>query len=134
SKNSYEPWDEAEQPSGSPSRPSGCDNRFFRTRAIPSHLDQERARTDMTHLIEPHGGVLVDPIVDEERAAELKKQSSDWPSWDLTERQICDLELIQSGGFSPLRGFMGKADYERVRAEMRLADGTLWPIPIALDL
>ena len=88
----------------------------------------------MTHLIEPHGGVLVDGIVDDERAAELKKQSSDWPSWDLTERQICDLELIQSGGFSPLRGFMGKADYERVRAEMRLADGTLWPIPIALDL
>jgi len=88
----------------------------------------------VTHLIEPHGGVLVDGIVDDERAAELKKQSSDWPSWDLTERQICDLELIQSGGFSPLRGFMGKADYERVRAEMRLADGTLWPIPIALDL
>ena len=88
----------------------------------------------MTHLIEPHGGVLVDGIVDDERAAELKKQSSDWPSWDLTERQICDLELIQSGGFSPLRGFMGKADYERVRAEMRLADGTLWSIPIALDL
>lgn len=88
----------------------------------------------MTHLIEPHGGVLVDGIVDDERAAELKKQSSDWPSWDLTERQICDLELILSGGFSPLRGFMGKADYERVRAEMRLADGTLWPIPIMLDV
>ena len=88
----------------------------------------------MTHLIEPHGGVLVDGIVDDERAADLKKQSSDWPSWDLTERQICDLELILSGGFSPLRGFMGKADYERVRAEMRLADGTLWPIPITLDV
>ena len=88
----------------------------------------------MTHLIEPHGGVLVDGIVDDERAADLKKQSSDWPSWDLTERQICDLELILSGGFSPLRGFMGKADYERVRSEMRLADGTLWPIPIMLDV
>ncbi|HJT38059.1 MAG TPA: bifunctional sulfate adenylyltransferase/adenylylsulfate kinase [Actinomycetota bacterium] len=88
----------------------------------------------MTHLIEPHGGVLVDGIVDAERAAELKKQSSDWPSWDLTERQLCDLELILSGGFSPLRGFMGKGDYERVRSEMRLADGTLWPIPITLDL
>jgi len=88
----------------------------------------------VTHLIEPHGGVLVDGIVEDERAAELKKQSSDWPSWDLTERQICDLELILSGGFSPLRGFMGKADYERVRADMRLADGTLWPIPITLDV
>jgi sulfate adenylyltransferase len=88
----------------------------------------------VTHLIEPHGGVLVDGIVDAERAADLKKQSSEWPSWDLTERQLCDLELILSGGFSPLRGFMGKADYERVRADMRLADGTLWPIPIPLDV
>jgi sulfate adenylyltransferase len=88
----------------------------------------------VTHLIDPHGGVLVDGIVDADRAAELKKQSSDWPSWDLTERQICDLELILSGGFSPLRGFMTKADYERVRSEMRMADGTLWPIPIALDV
>jgi len=88
----------------------------------------------VTHLIEPHGGVLVDGIVDDERAADLKKQSSDWVSWDLTERQLCDLELLLSGGFSPLRGFMGKADYERVRAEIRLADGTLWPIPIMLDV
>ena len=88
----------------------------------------------MTHLVEPHGGVVVDGIVDEERAADLKKQSSDWVSWDLTERQLCDLELLLSGGFSPLRGFMGKADYERVRAEIRLADGTLWPIPIMLDV
>src|SRR5207248_2821107 len=75
-----------------------------------------------------------DGIVDDERAADLKKQSSDWVSWDLTERQLCDLELLLSGGFSPLRGFMGKADYERVRAEIRLADGTLWPIPIMLDV
>ena len=88
----------------------------------------------MTHLIEPHGDVLVDPIVDEERATELKKQSSDWPSWDLTDRQLCDLELMLSGAFSPLRSFMGRADYERVCEEMRLADGTIWPIPISLDV
>jgi sulfate adenylyltransferase len=88
----------------------------------------------MTHLIEPHGGVLVDPIVDEERASELRKQSSDWPSWDLTERQLCDLELLLSGAFSPLRGFMGRADFESVCERMRLADGTIWPIPITLDV
>jgi len=88
----------------------------------------------MTHLIEPHGGVLVDPIVDEDRKAELKKQSSDWPSWDLTERQLCDLELLLSGAFSPLRGFMGQADFERVCESMRLTDGTIWPIPISLDV
>src|SRR5439155_23887717 len=57
---------------------------------IPSPLFRGRLsrRSNVTHLIEPHGGVLVDGIVDDERAAELKKQSSDWQSWDLTERQI----------------------------------------------
>ena len=88
----------------------------------------------MTHLIEPHGGLLVDGIVDDDRAAELKKQSSDWPSWDLTDRQLCDLELILNGGFSPLRGFMGQTHFDSVCERMRLADGTLWPIPIELDV
>ncbi|MGZ4143246.1 MAG: bifunctional sulfate adenylyltransferase/adenylylsulfate kinase [Actinomycetota bacterium] len=88
----------------------------------------------MTHLIEPHGGTLVDLIVDPDRATDLRKQSADWPSWDLTERQICDLELLLSGGFSPLRGFLGKDDYTSVCERVRLADGTLWPMPITLDL
>jgi sulfate adenylyltransferase len=88
----------------------------------------------MTNLISPHGGVLVDLLVDEDRAADLRKQSSEWPSCDLTARQLCDLELLLSGGFSPLRGFIGRADHERVCAEMRLSDGTLWPMPITLDV
>ena len=86
------------------------------------------------HLIAPHGGALVDLLVDQDRAAELRSASRDWPSWDLTPRQLCDLELLLCGGFSPLRGFMGQADYESVCAQMRLADGTLWPIPIVLDV
>lgn len=86
------------------------------------------------HLISPHGGTLVNLEASAERSAELRGQSRDWPSWDLTERQICDLELLLSGGFSPLNGFMTKDDYERVCSEMRLKDGNLWPIPITLDI
>ena len=86
------------------------------------------------HLIEPHGGSLVDLLVSPDRAAELREASREWPSWDLTPRQLCDLELLQNGGFSPLTGFMGRADHESVRDQMRLADGTLWPVPITLDV
>ena len=87
-----------------------------------------------SHLIPPHGGELIDLIAPPEKAAELKAESREWPSWDLTPRQLCDLELLMSGGFSPLRGFMTKADYEGVRDKMRLANGVLWPIPITLDV
>ena len=86
------------------------------------------------HLIAPHGGVLVDLLTDSDQAAAIKAESRDWPSLDLTPRQLCDLELLLNGGFSPLKGFMTKADHERVCAEMRLADGTLWPVPITLDV
>src|SRR5688572_12811185 len=82
----------------------------------------------------PHGGTLVNLMVDAARAAELQAASRAWPSHDLTPRQICDLELLLNGGFSPLRGFMGRADYEGVCSSMRLEDGTLWPMPITLDL
>jgi len=85
-------------------------------------------------LIPPHGGELKELLVQSSRAAELKEASRDWTSWDLTDRQIRDLELLLNGGFSPLDGFMNRADYERVRDEMRLADGTLWPIPITLNV
>ena len=86
------------------------------------------------HLIPPHGGILVNLEASEDRTAELRAGSVDWPSWDLTERQLCDLELLLSGGFSPLTGFLTRDDYRRVCAEMRLADGTIWSIPITLDI
>jgi len=86
------------------------------------------------NLIEPHGGALVDLIVDERHAEELKGSSRDWPSWSLTPRQLCDLELLLNGACSPLRGFMTRADHESVSENMRLADGTLWPIPLSLDV
>jgi sulfate adenylyltransferase len=87
-----------------------------------------------SHLVPPHGGELVNLIAEPERIIELKAHSREWASWDLTARQICDLELLMSGGFSPLRGFMTRADYEDVCHKMRLVDGTLWPIPITLDI
>ena len=86
------------------------------------------------HLIAPHGGELVDLMLDSESARELKARSRDFPSWDLTSRQIRDLELLISGGFSPLRGFMNRRDYEGVCHEMRLSSSVVWPIPITLDV
>ena len=87
-----------------------------------------------SHLIPPHGGELVDLVAQPERTSELKAHSREWPSWDLTARQLCDLELLMSGGFSPLRGFMTRPDYEGVCHNMRLASGLLWPIPVTLDV
>jgi len=82
----------------------------------------------------PHGGHLVDLLVPPERATELKKCALSWPDWQLTRRQMCDLELLACGGFSPLKGFLAKDDYLAVCESMRLADGTLWPIPVTLDV
>jgi sulfate adenylyltransferase len=82
----------------------------------------------------PHGGTLIDLLVQPARAAELQAESRHWPSWDLTPRQLCDLELLLNGAFSPLTGFMNRRDYDSVCQSMRLADGTLWPMPITLDL
>jgi sulfate adenylyltransferase len=87
-----------------------------------------------SHLIAPHGGELINLIVDSARASELKAHSKEWPSWDLTPRQVCDVELLLSGGFSPLRGFMNREDYEGVCNTMRLKSGVLWPMPITLDV
>jgi sulfate adenylyltransferase len=86
------------------------------------------------HLISPHGGCLVDLFVNNERAAYLKETSRTLISLDLTSRQLCDVELLLNGGFSPLTGFMGKKEYESVCESMRLADGTIWPIPVVLDI
>ena len=86
------------------------------------------------HLIRPHGGNLTSLTVDKEHVDRIKKKSEAWHSWNLTSRQICDLELLMNGAFSPLEGFMSETEYNRVCNEMRLLNGTLWPVPITLDV
>ena len=87
-----------------------------------------------SHLVPPHGGELINLILDREQAAETKAASRDFPSWDLTPRQVCDLEMLLNGGFSPLTGFMNRGDYDSVCSDMHLTSGLLWPIPITLDV
>ncbi|HSW74427.1 MAG TPA: bifunctional sulfate adenylyltransferase/adenylylsulfate kinase [Candidatus Saccharimonadales bacterium] len=86
------------------------------------------------HFDEPHGNELVNLLVSKQEAEDLKKQSANFKSWNLTPRQICDVEMLLNGGFSPLMGFMGKDDYTSVCKNMRLKNGVLWPIPITLDV
>jgi hypothetical protein len=88
----------------------------------------------MTSLIPPYGGVLIDLFEPTASLPELLATASALPSVQLSERSRCDLELLATGGFSPLDRFLGRADYERVVAEMRLANGTLFPIPITLPI
>ena len=77
---------------------------------------------------------LAELFVSADDVQRLKTEAGFMPSWDLTPRQACDLELLMNGGFFPLKGFNSQADYDGVVDKMRLADGTLWPIPITLDV
>ncbi len=85
-------------------------------------------------LISPFGGSLIDLLASSEECAELRAHARSLAHVQLTPRALCDLELMATGGFSPLSRFMGRRDYERVLGEMRLADGTLFPVPVTLNL
>ena len=85
-------------------------------------------------IITPYGGKLVNLVVSEKERESLLAELNQYPSLQLTDRALHDLELLAVGGFSPLDRFMGEEDYQRVLTEMRLADGTLFPLPITLTI
>ncbi|MGE5222349.1 MAG: adenylyltransferase, partial [Omnitrophica WOR_2 bacterium] len=91
-------------------------------------------RPKKVHLITPYGGNLINLMVSPEERQSLADLAARLPSIQISPRSVCDLELLATGGFSPLDRFMRKADYERVLTEMRLSDGTLFPIPITLKV
>jgi sulfate adenylyltransferase len=83
---------------------------------------------------EPHGGELKNLYLPAEQAEAEKQAAREYASWDLTERQLCDIELRLNGAFSPLEGFLDEDDYNSVIQNMRLTSGVLWPMPITLDV
>ena len=83
---------------------------------------------------EPHGGELKQLYLDDAGAEQAKKDALDYKSWDLTDRQLCDIELILNGAFSPLEGFLTEDEYNGVLDDMRLPSGVIWPMPINLDV
>lgn len=83
---------------------------------------------------EPHGGELKELYLDDAAAIAEKQKAKEYKSWDLTDRQLCDLDLILNGAFSPLDGFLVRADYDSVLSDLRLKSGIIWPMPVTLDV
>ena len=87
-----------------------------------------------THPMQNNLAPIPELYVSYDSAQKLKTEAGELKSHDLTPRQICDLELLMNGGFNPLKGFLSEEDYNGVVENMRMADGSLWPMPINLDV
>ena len=85
-------------------------------------------------MTQPNLAPIPELYVSAESAQKLKIEAGNMPSWDLTPRQICDLELLMNGGFYPLKGFLTEADYNSVLDDMHLTTGDIWPMPVNLDV
>src|SRR3569623_385093 len=103
----------------------------LRLRPSPSILYSSET---MKELIRPHGGELRELFADAARASVLKQEALALPSCDLTLRQQAELALLMNGAYSPLSGFMCRADYDAVLETGHLASGELWPLPVTLDI
>src|SRR3989304_2809420 len=88
----------------------------------------------MHETIPAHGGELIDLTIRGDEREALRERAAALPALRLNPRTVSDLELLGNGGFSPLRGFMGRADYDPVVESMRLASGLPWSIPVTLAL
>jgi len=88
----------------------------------------------MRTLITPYGGRLSVLYLSRDSLEVERQRAVAYQSWNLTERQVCDTELLMNGALSPLSGFMKQEEYRRVVHDMRLPDGPVWPIPIVLDV
>ena len=86
----------------------------------------------MSELIAPHGGTLVNRMVEGAERETLLASVATLPSIELDAWGLSDVEMLAIGGFSPLEGFLGHKDYERVVTECRLANGVVWSIPVTL--
>src|SRR5687767_9043973 len=85
-------------------------------------------------LIPPYAGKLVNLCLPDEERLEAVTRAQRLPYIQLSERSLCDLELLATGAFSPLDRFMSEDDYRRVLGEMRLANRTFFPIPVTLPV
>jgi sulfate adenylyltransferase len=105
-------------------------------KAHPAIEASETYKVEMRtpRLISPNGRQLVDLIVPPAEQAELKEYAGRLPSIQLSQRSLCDLELLACGAFSPLDRFVSKQDYEHILADMRLTSGQVFPIPVTLPV